>query len=172
MPQSWRHSRPGWMWLWAAWSGGWRPCTQQRIWNKMIIVVLFNPGRSMCTSSQNVSQDIIFSATELYNGRLLKGLYSVISKPAKCQTPYSQCGWGMQILYLNCPFSGTLFRSSKHQEGFRRCAISTEGLQLHQSLHPSSRLRILWMFTLLFFSFNQNFFSDHAAVGNKAFTPT
>ena len=25
----WRHSRPGWMWLWAAWSGGWRPCTWQ-----------------------------------------------------------------------------------------------------------------------------------------------
>jgi len=24
---SWRHSRPGWMWLWAACSGGWRPCT-------------------------------------------------------------------------------------------------------------------------------------------------
>ena len=22
-----RHSRPGWMWLWAAWSGGWRPYT-------------------------------------------------------------------------------------------------------------------------------------------------
>ena len=19
----WRHSRPGWMWLWAPWSGGW-----------------------------------------------------------------------------------------------------------------------------------------------------
>jgi len=19
----WRHSRPGWMWLWAAWSAGW-----------------------------------------------------------------------------------------------------------------------------------------------------
>jgi len=19
----WRHSRPGWMWLWAAWYGGW-----------------------------------------------------------------------------------------------------------------------------------------------------
>ena len=29
MPHPWRHSRPGWMWLWAAWSGGWRPCTQQ-----------------------------------------------------------------------------------------------------------------------------------------------
>ena len=27
-PHPWRHSRPGWMWLWAAWSGGWRPCTQ------------------------------------------------------------------------------------------------------------------------------------------------
>jgi len=27
MPQPWRHSRPGWMWLWAAWSSGWRPCT-------------------------------------------------------------------------------------------------------------------------------------------------
>jgi len=27
MPHPWRHSRPGWMWLWAAWSGGWRPCT-------------------------------------------------------------------------------------------------------------------------------------------------
>ena len=23
----WRHSRPGWMWIWAAWSGGWRRCT-------------------------------------------------------------------------------------------------------------------------------------------------
>ena len=27
MPHPWRHSRPGWMWLWAAWSAGWRPCT-------------------------------------------------------------------------------------------------------------------------------------------------
>ena len=24
---NWRHSRPDWMWLWAAWSSGWRPCT-------------------------------------------------------------------------------------------------------------------------------------------------
>jgi len=23
MPCHWRHSRPGWMWLWATWSGGW-----------------------------------------------------------------------------------------------------------------------------------------------------
>ena len=23
----WRHSKPGWMCLWAAWSSGWRPCT-------------------------------------------------------------------------------------------------------------------------------------------------
>ena len=21
-----RHSRPGWMWLWAAWAAGWQPC--------------------------------------------------------------------------------------------------------------------------------------------------
>ena len=27
MPHPWRHSRPGWMWLWAAWSGGGRRCT-------------------------------------------------------------------------------------------------------------------------------------------------
>uniref|UniRef100_A0A8C9FL25 C2H2-type domain-containing protein n=1 Tax=Pavo cristatus TaxID=9049 RepID=A0A8C9FL25_PAVCR len=27
MPQPCRHSRPGWMWLWAAWAAGWRPCT-------------------------------------------------------------------------------------------------------------------------------------------------
>jgi len=27
MPHPWRHSRPGWTWLWAAWSGGWWPCT-------------------------------------------------------------------------------------------------------------------------------------------------
>jgi len=27
MPHSWMHSRPGWMWLWAAWSGLWWPCT-------------------------------------------------------------------------------------------------------------------------------------------------
>ena len=31
MPHPWRHSRPGWMWLWAAWSSGWRPCTQQGV---------------------------------------------------------------------------------------------------------------------------------------------
>ena len=31
MPHPWRHSRPGWMWLWAAWSGGWRPCTEQGV---------------------------------------------------------------------------------------------------------------------------------------------
>jgi len=46
MPHPWRHSRPGWMWLWAAWSAGWRPCTWQGGWNSMIIVVLFNPGHS------------------------------------------------------------------------------------------------------------------------------
>ena len=27
MPHPCRHSRPGWMWLWAAWAAGWRPCT-------------------------------------------------------------------------------------------------------------------------------------------------
>ena len=27
MPHPWRHSRPSWMWLWAAWSGGWWPRT-------------------------------------------------------------------------------------------------------------------------------------------------
>jgi len=26
MTHPWRHSRPGWMWLWADWSAGWRPC--------------------------------------------------------------------------------------------------------------------------------------------------
>jgi len=25
----WRHSRPGWMWLWAAWSNGWQLCPLQ-----------------------------------------------------------------------------------------------------------------------------------------------
>ena len=29
MPHPCRHSRPGWMWLWAAWAAGWRPRTQQ-----------------------------------------------------------------------------------------------------------------------------------------------
>ena len=31
MPHPRRHSRPGWMWLWAAWSAGWRPCTEQGV---------------------------------------------------------------------------------------------------------------------------------------------
>ena len=47
MPHPWSHWRPGWMWLWAAWSCGWRPCTWQGGWNSMVIVVLFNPGHSM-----------------------------------------------------------------------------------------------------------------------------
>jgi len=29
LPHPWRHSKPGWMWLWAALSSGWRPCTSQ-----------------------------------------------------------------------------------------------------------------------------------------------
>jgi len=31
MPHPWRHSRPGWMWLWAACSGGWQPCMKQGV---------------------------------------------------------------------------------------------------------------------------------------------
>ena len=31
MPHPWRHSRPGWMWLWAAWCGGWWPWTYQEV---------------------------------------------------------------------------------------------------------------------------------------------
>ena len=31
MPHPCRHSRPGWMWLWAAWAAGWWPCTQQGV---------------------------------------------------------------------------------------------------------------------------------------------
>ena len=33
MPHPWRHSRPSWMWLWAVWSSGWRPCLWQGGWN-------------------------------------------------------------------------------------------------------------------------------------------
>ena len=29
MPHPWRHSKLGWMWLWAAWSSGWRLCPWQ-----------------------------------------------------------------------------------------------------------------------------------------------
>jgi len=58
MPHPWRHSRPGWMWLWAAWSGGWWPCTQQGGWNQMITVILFNPGHSMIILS--LSDDSAF----------------------------------------------------------------------------------------------------------------
>ena len=30
-PTVWRHSRPGWMWPWAAWAGGWQPCPWQEV---------------------------------------------------------------------------------------------------------------------------------------------
>jgi len=47
MPHPCMHSRPGWMWLWATWAGGWRPCTWQGGWNETIFEVLFNPGHSV-----------------------------------------------------------------------------------------------------------------------------
>jgi len=47
MPLPWRHSRPGWMWLWAARSSCWQPCPWQGGWNYMIFEVLFNSGHSM-----------------------------------------------------------------------------------------------------------------------------
>ena len=64
MPHPWRHSRPGWMWLWAAWFGGWRPCTWQGGWNPTISVVLFNPGHSVILMHQHggVNSKAQFSA--------------------------------------------------------------------------------------------------------------
>ena len=47
MPHPWNHTRPGWTWLWAAWSSGWQPYLWQGGWNSMIFEVLFNPGHSM-----------------------------------------------------------------------------------------------------------------------------
>jgi len=32
MHHPWRHSRPSWMWLWAAWSSGWRPLDRSPAW--------------------------------------------------------------------------------------------------------------------------------------------
>jgi len=46
MPHPCRHSRPDWMWLWAAWAAGWWP-SHSRGLEVMSIVVLCNPGRSM-----------------------------------------------------------------------------------------------------------------------------
>ena len=33
MPHPWRNSKPGWTWLWAAWSAGWWRCPWQGGWN-------------------------------------------------------------------------------------------------------------------------------------------
>jgi len=40
-------SRPGWMELWAAWSGGRCPCSWQGGWNQMIFKVPSNLNRSV-----------------------------------------------------------------------------------------------------------------------------
>ena len=69
MPHPWRHSRPDWIWLWAAWSGGWRPCTEQGGWNWMIIVVLFNPGHSMIL--WNTTFNDFFNVIAVYQLKLL-----------------------------------------------------------------------------------------------------
>ena len=35
MPHPWRHSRPGWTGLSAAWSCGWHPCPQMAFWERL-----------------------------------------------------------------------------------------------------------------------------------------
>ena len=47
MLHPWRCSRPGWMVLWATWSGGWQPCPQQEGWNFMGFTAPSNPSHSM-----------------------------------------------------------------------------------------------------------------------------
>jgi len=47
MPPPWKHSRPGWMGLWATWSSGRCPCLKQGGWNQMILNVPSNPNHSM-----------------------------------------------------------------------------------------------------------------------------
>ena len=51
MPHPWRHSRPGWMGPWAAWSGikcgGWWPCLWQGGWSFMILEVPSKLGHSV-----------------------------------------------------------------------------------------------------------------------------
>jgi len=47
MPHLWRHSRPGWMWPWAALVWWLATLHIAGVWKKMSIVILFNPGHSM-----------------------------------------------------------------------------------------------------------------------------
>lgn len=47
MLHPWRCLRPGWMGLWATWSGGRRPCPWQRGWNQVIFKVPSSPNHSL-----------------------------------------------------------------------------------------------------------------------------
>ena len=71
MPHPWRHLRPGWMWLWAAWSK-WLATAHSRVLNNwIIIVVLFNPGYSMilwfydCISMEVIDIEHVFLSAML-----------------------------------------------------------------------------------------------------------
>jgi len=63
MPHPWKHSRPRWMWLWAGWSSGWWPCTQQgaetrwSLWSfstRAILWFSLKPSLLQAKQAQNV----------------------------------------------------------------------------------------------------------------------
>ena len=75
-----------WMWLWAAWSGGWRPCTQQGGWNKMSIVGLFNPGHSVTLwfkSWFHMRPFILQEFTEIMEPGMLTGSLTLLCSRSK-----------------------------------------------------------------------------------------
>ena len=47
MPHPWKHSRSGWMGLWATWSGWRRPWSLQGGWTRWHLKVLCNPNSSL-----------------------------------------------------------------------------------------------------------------------------
>ena len=47
LPSPWKCSRPGWMRLWATWSGGSCPCPWQGGWNEIIFKVPSKPNNSV-----------------------------------------------------------------------------------------------------------------------------
>ena len=68
LPPPWQCSRPGWMELWATWSGGRCPFSWQGGWNPMIFKVPSNPCHSMILfydSKSNTSLPGIFHIRHL-----------------------------------------------------------------------------------------------------------
>jgi len=109
IPHPWRHSRPGLMWLWAAWSSGWWPCTWQGVetrwslwsFSTQVILWFYEYSITFCCSMTDGSREAVWQ-NDVWHGSVYE------TKPTHWIPT-----WGKKIAPLDICWHIWLFMETK-----------------------------------------------------------